>query len=195
MIITVEHDPDFAELDALQQMSARRAAFFMNFCHQAGHVDLAKKRRLLDFGAGIGGTTFALLTLAKANAAQVHAVEINPEHAKRLESLPAMTGRQVHVQDGVTLLEKPPQNKKFDLVTAFLFGPDKSGGLSEAFVRAADHGLEPDGHILLDSDRPTMNFVMAACDRHGRRYEFIEGWSRPGQLVYPDKLVIFGPSS
>lgn len=69
--------PVYDQLPALEKVSAGRAASRLALCGNMGLYNPDSPKRLVDFGAGRGGSTFALALLAEQNNGSVDALEVN----------------------------------------------------------------------------------------------------------------------
>lgn len=131
-IISVEENPIFPHLEGFHQWGATTAATVLNMGEVAGHLNLSEARSILDFGAGGGGPTLALAELAEKNGGIVTAVESIPASAQGIIDSGILPAEQVVVGDGLEVLRTTPE--KYDLITAFMLGPDNTGSFTRAFL-------------------------------------------------------------
>jgi precorrin-6B methylase 2 len=109
-----------------------------------------------DFGAGVGGPALATQSFFKLPASQMTLLERDPQQVRVLEKL--LPGAEVIEGDGLPWLASTPQ--QFDLITAFMLGPDfQPGGLAENFIRTAAIRLPAHGKLLIATDAATMQVV------------------------------------
>lgn len=173
--IDVRTSPIFDKLHSFHQTGALTAENVLNLSASYGYIDLARSKRLLDFGAGSGGPTLALTELAKLNGGSVEVVESNPRFAQDMIELGIVTPDKVHQANGIELLSSAASTDQYDLITAFMLGPDTNGGLTQQLLGASRNALQSSGKLLVTSDIGTMLTVRGVCDRVGVSYEYVAG--------------------
>lgn len=178
----------FEKLDEYDRRSASRAYLVLQAAHEFGCFDMMGARRMLDFGAGTGGSTLALRAVAEASGGRVEAVEAHPRIAKVISDRQILPEDQVHAGNGITLLEQDDYRGGFDLITAFMLGPDMDGRLARRLLPAARQALAADGCLLMTSDTISLMAFRDACAEVGVacRYitsaETVDG-CRPGAVA------------
>jgi len=184
--------PVFDRMEDMPKFGAMLAASRLLLCETLGFLNLSDAKRIVDFGAGRGGPTFALALLAEQNGGQVDAIEAEStrvailEKTGMTESLPVRT----HTADGIAwLAERAHEGSRYDLITSFMLGPDKHGYLSQALLDVSQEALASGGILLIVSDPDTMDAARAVCDEQSVYYHNIDQTS-PLVVVVPDTLVI-----
>jgi precorrin-6B methylase 2 len=190
-IATLQAPELYLGLEGMARFNAVTAAADLIKCAELELLDLDATQRIVDFGAGRGGPTFALGLLAKENGGQVDAVELEEPRGREIER----TGQtrhlnvRLHIANGLKWLgDQSMAGKKYDLITAFMLGPDKEGRLSKALLDAAQCVLAPEGKVFIASDDETMaaaNEVCAASGYHG--YAYIKRDEERDMLVVPSR--------
>jgi cyclopropane fatty-acyl-phospholipid synthase-like methyltransferase len=141
---------------------------------------LAGVKRILDFGAGQGGPTYVLTRYATRIGAEVEAVDIGYEETDtppRLVRAGTLPAERVYSADGINLLhEKADRKEKYDLITAFWFGPDTNGDLASKFIDASKDAINDDGQLLVTSDYNSVAWVSIALQRAGLQRDLITSW-------------------
>lgn len=102
--VAVEKHPDFQKLNVLQRSGAKWATSALQLAASMGHIDASRIKRIVDFGAGSGGPTFAVVRIGEAIGADVEAVEQNEQQAKEIVSDGILPEEKVHVGDGLAFL-------------------------------------------------------------------------------------------
>jgi SAM-dependent methyltransferase len=191
LMVNIESHPNFAQLDPhVAQWGARTADTVLNMAQGHKYLDLSSKKKILDFGAGSGGPTLALVQLAEQTGGKVEAVEPWQKGVAEIVESGVLPAEDVYVEDGIEFLSKRGQSgNKFDLITAFMFGPDADGSFSNQLIAAASRALEPSGQLLVTSDGGTMEAVQHTCDLRGVKYEHI--YAIPGEV--PETVIITFP--
>lgn len=187
--------PVFDRMDDMPKFGAMWAASRLLLCEAMGFLNLSDAKRIVDFGAGRGGPTFALALLAEQNGGQVDAIEAEPsrvtviEKTGMTESLPVRT----HAADGIAwLAERAREGNRYDLITGFMLGRDNHGHLSRALLEVSQEALASGGALLIVSDPTTMAAARAVCNEQSVDYHDIDQDS-PLAVVTPDTLVIPQP--
>jgi 16S rRNA G1207 methylase RsmC len=184
--------PVFDRMEDMQRFGAMWAASRLLLCEAMGFLNLSDAKRIVDFGAGKGGPTFALALLAVQNGGQVDALEAEQTRVATIEAtgmteaLPVRT----HTADGIAwLADRAHEGNRYDLITGFMFGRDNHGHLSRALLEVSREALTPGGALLIVSDPTTMAAARAVCDEQPIVYYNIDQES-PFAIVTPDTLVI-----
>jgi hypothetical protein len=126
------------------------------------------KGKILDFGAGVGTSTQALTYFG----GDVQAVEIG-DQAELIHDLGILPKDRVLQEDGILLMERNPG--KYDLVTAFMYGPILGFGseeLYQRFYQAAQGAIKSQGRILVTSDVGTFSEVRRLMQEDGYTPDF-----------------------
>lgn len=188
--IDVKAHPFFARLPYLHQWGALNAETALNLADAHGYIELGRIRRILDFGAGRGGPTFALLQLADFNGGVVDAVDLYEEDAVgALRTHGYISDDHVHHGDGLDFLRNVSGADRYDLVTAFMFGPDTCGDLALGLLEASRHALRTGGYLVINSDPDTMTAVQSVLSAEGQTFELIPGESLEPTWL-PDTVVV-----
>ncbi len=135
--------------------TANLASSILNATIKQGMINPHKIEHICDFGAGYGGPTQQLCD--RFPDATVHALQLDDRCAKSLIDADILSRQNIFLGDGVKHLKT--LDKQYDLVTAFLFGPDEEGTLAERFIEPAVQSLTPEGKVLITSDLWTMSAV------------------------------------
>jgi SAM-dependent methyltransferase len=180
----------------LAKLGASRAALRLLLCRDLGLYDPTALTRIVDFGAGHGGSTFAVALLAQENGATVDAVEEIPLRAEVLKNsdLQSMSVR-AHQADGIEWLDdRARDGEQFDLITACMLGPDFRGKLARELLVVSHEALVSGGKLLMYSDPNTMAAAREVCDDAHADYHGVESL-RPdiSTLVACDTIVITNP--
>lgn len=182
----------FDRMEDMPRFGAMWAASRLLLCEAMGFLNLSDAKRIVDFGAGKGGPTFALALLAVQNGGQVDALEAEPTRVTTIEatgmteSLPVQT----HTADGIAwLADRAREGNRYDLITGFMFGRDNHGHLAQALMEVSQQALASGGALLIVSDPTTMAAARAVCDEQLVNYHNIDQES-PFAIVTPDTLVI-----
>ncbi len=196
--IDVESHPVFEGLDELQQWGARTAKNVLGISQTFGYIDLATRRRIVDFGAGSGGPTLSLVQLAEQNGGSVDAVESRSPQVQDMIDSGIIPAEHAHVGDGIDFLKSSGEaGGKFDLITAFMLGPDCSGQLTREVLSVAQGALDSGGQLLVTSEIDTMSTVRSVCDQLCVPYDYIHGVPMKGETgSLPNTLIAsFPPGS
>ncbi len=167
--------PEYASFNKLQQYSARIASQLLLLATSFGYIDPNKIQAVCDFGAGGGGPTFALKQFLNLQPGRIQALEQSLEVAQEIIQHSVLPESDVKIGDGLAYLRSGQQ--KYNLITAFMLGPDISGHLISNFIAAARHSLNPDGKLLVCSEIGTMNVVKQVCQQQDLHFDWIEGVS------------------
>jgi len=174
LLTDVRKNPLFSGLHSFEQWGAATAETVLQLADGLGYIDLSKSRSILDFGAGSGGPTLSLVALAEANGGSVEAIE-SSELGKGIIDKGILLADQVHLGDGISYLAAPDQRGKYDLVTAFMLGPDSSGELTRSILASAQNALASEGRLLITSDIGTIGTARSVCQGMSLAYEEIAG--------------------
>jgi len=156
-----ESDQTWQSMNALQQGGARRAHESLLQGYQDHKLaPIHYKGKVLDFGCGVGGSTYVFAS----NAKEVIAV-YNSDSLEALRTL-ALPNVSIVEGDGIVLMAQTPDNS-FDMVVGYMLGPDNKGDFINAFYTQANRIIKPDGRILVTSDRNTMNLLTS---KYGGNY-------------------------
>lgn len=191
--IEIEKEIGAERLNSLQIWSARRALTGLVLAESFGYINFSNIRRILDFGAGMGGPTFALVSVGGVIDAEVEAVEVKSS----LADVVVETGilprdRVLGGRDGFTYLNSLPEQgiQPYDLITSFMFGPDREGDLFFRLTRAAQRSLAPTGFLLITSDPGTILAAELSCRISRVIYHRTNGIWEDNDEVAPDVLIL-----
>jgi len=187
--------PIYDQLPTLQKINASLAASKLVLCGTMGLYNPDSPKRLVDFGAGKGGSTFALALLAEQNAGSVDAVEDNPARASHLEAtgLEAQMPVRLHRAEGIRwLYDHARGGESFDLINAAMFGPDFEGDLARKLLLVSRSALKSGGSMIIYSDPLTMAATQEVCEEEGVDFQGI-GQLTTGLSGSPDTIVVTNP--
>jgi hypothetical protein len=191
-LIAVEENPIFANLRSFHRRGATTAATILNMSEGFGHLNLSKAKRILDFGAGSGGPTLALVELAKLNGGTVDVVEASPIFAQDIIDSGIISPDRVIIDDGLKVLQTT--SEKYDLITSFMLGPDDlQGSLTRTLLNNSRNALNPGGSILITSDTSTMTTVKRVCEQEGMPHDYIQGVPLGGNDFLPNAVIASFP--
>ncbi len=143
----------------------------------------------MDFGAGAGGPTIALTELVKLNGGSVEAIDSRPNLIQDMIDSGILPTDRAHHGDGLEFLSGTDSQDQYDLITAFMFGPDNTdGGLTNQLLDASQNALKAGGKLLITSDARTMPIVRGICNRPGINYNYITGVRLENGFM-PDTIV------
>jgi precorrin-6B methylase 2 len=188
VIDTTKH-PLFAELPPYAQAAADRAEMVLNLCGIKNLIDLSTSRRIVDFGAGSGEPTITLSQLANMNGGTVDVLERSSVGADALRQSGIVDPGHVHEGDGIAYLADARVAGEYDLITAFMFGPDPAGVLAADLLDASRNALAYNGHLLISSEISSISALCAVCEQRGIRYDFIDALPVDGNTL-PYAVVI-----
>jgi predicted O-methyltransferase YrrM len=184
--------PVFDRFEDVTRMYASIAASRLMLCNAMGFYDPRVPKRIVDFGAGRGGSTLALALLAEQNGGTVEALEVEPSRFKELEQsgLTQAMPVQAHMVDGIDwLIDQAQQGEQFDLIAGCMLGPDFEGSLTKELLDISRTTLVPGGKLIVYSDKLTMKAARAACSEAATDYQLASGLI-PGVSIVPDALVV-----
>ncbi len=191
LIVDVRQHPLFEGLNRLEQRSALQAETALNLLGMQGQVDLPGSKRILDFGAASGGSTLPLVRLAELNGGVVEAVERNPKSHGDLVASNILPPERVHLGDGLVFLNREMAGgERYDLITAFMFGPDRDGSLTSRLLAAARGALSGEGRLVVTSDTGTMAKVEEVCELAGCDYQVSQGVPLDQNETLPTTIVV-----
>lgn len=148
-----ESNPMWQSMNPLQQGGAKRAQESLLLGYEEHKLaPIHYQGKVLDFGCGVGGSTYSLAL----NAREVTAVDNTSslEELKRLR-LPNVSPID---SDGLALMAQTPDNT-YDMVVAYMLGPDDKGDFIDAFYTQANRIITPNGRILVTSDPNTLHIL------------------------------------
>lgn len=174
---------EFAQLSPAQRYTARLAKHIFETVIKLDYLNKSRIHSVCDIGAGRGGPTFAIMEAFYLNPKQVIVLEHDAEKAEAIHKAGILQKKQIYTENAFTFLARTQD--QFDLMTACMFGPDdESGVLTQQLFQKAQRCLTPTGHLLIYSDRGTMETVKQACLAHNITFQWIE--EEPG---YPPLLT------
>ena len=183
-IVDITKAPGYEALNRLQQHGARRTSQLLAMAEGIGHIDSGRIKSVCDFGAGIGGPTFALRHHFRLPERSVTALERRDSEIITQSGI--LPKAQVITGDGLAHLRSG--EKQYDLITANMLGSDAKGSLFIYLVNAAKHSLSPEGKLLVCSDPATMETVKKLCESNKLNYRWIDGV--PADPPVPSTAII-----
>jgi hypothetical protein len=140
----------------MQSFGYRYACQLLQIAVHNHYLDPILIRSVCDFGSGVGGPALATQAFLNLSAHQMTLLEEDPRQARGLHRL--LPGAEIWEGDGRQWLTST--KNQFDLITAFMLGPDfEDSGLVEGFIHAATACLAPHGKLLIATDVATMHVV------------------------------------
>lgn len=191
--IDIEKENGVERLNKLQIWGARRALTGLVLAESFGYIDFSKVKRILDFGAGMGEGTFALVSVARSIGAEVEAIEIRAPQANLIVETSILPNERVlGGKNGIVYLNSTVDKgiQPYDLITGFMFGPDEKGTLFRQLVKAARKSLSPSGSLLLTSDIGTIMAAEDVCQMSRIDYHRIHGIWRDNDEVAPNVVIL-----
>jgi len=142
----------------MQRFGYQYASELLRQAFKKGCFDPRQIQTICDFGAGLGGPTLALKNCFSESLERLVLLEENALQASfARKTLPQS---ECHVGDGLAWLNNTEQH--FDLITAFMLGPDYGDeGLVQDFLTLASQRLTDRGAILIASDVATMTALQS----------------------------------
>ncbi|MBI2049564.1 class I SAM-dependent methyltransferase [Candidatus Roizmanbacteria bacterium] len=156
-----ETDPTWQSMNPLQKGGAQRAqGSLLQGYEEHKLAPVHFQGKVLDFGCGVGGSTYVL----SHNATEVTAVDKSEILTElRVLGLPNVS---IVDGDGIALMAQTPDNT-YDMVVAYMLGPDDRGDFIDAFYTQANRIINPNGRILVTSDGNTMHLLIG---KYGGNY-------------------------
>ena len=140
-------------LHALQLFGVAYADMLLDALSGKGWLTPRQVRSICDFGSGTGGPVLAMLAFFGLPAHKLTLLEAHESQAARLRELFPKS----RVMAGNGLLWLGSCRKRYDLITAFMLGPDEDAGLALSLVRRALPRLNQTGRLLICTDTATMH--------------------------------------
>lgn len=192
VLLTLENQPGFDRLDVFQVWGAKLAIASLQMAVSFGYLNPDGIKRIADFGAGYGGPTFALVAVARGLGATVNAVERNDRSADHITETGILHAQDVIKADGIAYLESLSERgvEHYDLVTAYMLGPDREGVLFRKLAKACSKGLALGGNLLVTSDGRTIETAREVCQTAGVHFNRIPGISDGEKALVPTTIVI-----
>lgn|GEM_PF-2147631 len=142
----------------LQAFGYRYAMRLLDLLVNHGLLDADQIQTICDFGAGTGGPTLALCDFFKCPMRNLTALESYAPQVRMLQAL--LPEAQIYDGDGLDWLSCYHQT--YDLITAFMLGPDdENHQLASHFLNEAISCLKPNGKLIIGSDVATMQGVLS----------------------------------
>lgn len=153
---------------------AERAAISLARALSSGLIN-PEIKRIVEFGAGSGGSTFALARFAEVIGADLDVVEI--EDADVIWKQRIVLPEHVIESDGIIYLDSLSEKRirPYDLITAFMLGPDIKATLFRQLGSACVKALNPTGTLMITSDSFTLRAAVDACNSFRVRCNFVKG--------------------
>ncbi len=140
-------------LHALQSFGMVYADMLLGALLGKGWLTRRQVRSVCDFGSGTGGPALAILAFFGLPADRLTLLESQETQAARLRELFPKS----RVVAGNGLLWLGSCRERYDLITAFMLGPDAGDGLTLEFVQRALPRLTRTGRLLICTDTATMH--------------------------------------
>lgn len=150
----VKTNPDNFFDNPLQEFGYTQTVKLMHFLKSNGHVDQGNYERanILDFGAGVGGSTIFFHDLKN----KIAAVDLNEGSLACLRSRKIMPEGSIVNDDGLELMKKT-SDKVYDLVFALMFGPTDDKEFISTFLEEANRIIKDNGKVIVFSEMNTMS--------------------------------------
>ncbi len=146
---------------------------------------------IADFGAGTGLTTLALTTIAQETNGTVEALENWEAVADQIIASGILPREKVIKNtSGITYLNATEQTDKYNLITAFMLGPDTYGDLFRQLAAAASNALDPEGSLLVTSDEYTFAAAKAIAQGSGSPVTIIPETQHDVNTTTPEILIV-----
>jgi hypothetical protein len=140
----------------MQRFGYRYASALLKQVLRQACIDPRQVHSICDFGAGLGGPSLALQSCFSQPLKQLVLLEANPLQSSFAKKL--LLSAEVFQGNGLDWLERT--ERRFDLITAFMLGPDyDDDGFVRHFLAAALNRLNEKGSLLIASDVATMQVV------------------------------------
>lgn len=175
--------PVSPDLDFRQKNRYQETKILFDYLKEKGYIGPTKIKTICDFGAGAGGTSLALKEVLNLADENITALEIEDSEAKRIVKSGILPKTSVVSGNGIDFLNRG--EKKYDLITACMLGPDwgynGKTSLTSMFFDVAVKNLNKDGKIIVYSDDLTMKKVKKSCDKYKKENLIDYVWiDRPG---------------
>ncbi len=166
------------------------------------YIDRSRINSACDFGAGCGGPTRAVKSFFDLEDNNIIALENNRKNAEVIINSDILPNSSVIIGNGIEYLQKG--ERKFDLITACMFGSDlniyslfdrnrSTPDLTVEFLKGAAKSLNENGKIIIFSDPVTIGKVKMFCkDQKAKKnldYICIEP---PGIFISPNGIYEYG---
>lgn len=189
-VVDLKKQLGFEGLNSFQVFGAELALAALQIAEGRGFIEAHRIRRIADFGAGSGGPTFALMAVARQINAEVVALEQNEDLVNRIIEAGIIQRERVIAGDGIQHLASVPDEERYDLIAAYMLGPDIEGTLFRSLAIASGRALNPGGNLVVTSDGGTFATAREICDSLGVVSNYIMGISDNGKIIVPQTLVI-----
>lgn len=189
--INLETNPKFENLNKLDKFSARLSSTALKLSISAGYIEPQKIKSIFEFGAGSGGSTLALKSVADSAGATLEVAEENTRLAESLKSQKILPDENIFVGDGIVKLKKDAaEGKRYNLVAAFMLGPlMERADLTGKFFGAAADALEEDGKIIITSDAGSIAHVEMLLKRRMLPYQSFAAVME-GDTTMPPTIIL-----
>jgi hypothetical protein len=190
--IRIEKTAGFERLDEYQQFNAKLSAMSILMSVQAGYLDFNRIRRITDFGSGSGGPTFTLVEIGKRVKAHIDAIEEDPKFAQQIIKSGILPEENVNITDGIAYFMSMGEKgiEKYDLITAFMLGPDPDMSLFRRLVKACTTALNEGGNLLITSDTCTFSAIKKILESLQIPFHFIAGVMDEKEITVQNTLII-----
>lgn len=180
------------ELNKLPQSGFEHAHAALTAAIEQGYIDLKNVHKILDFGAGYGGSTSAIVDVTRQYAPHIDAVENGEVVLKNLIPSGVLPRENIIPYDGILYLKELRQKgiAPYDLITAFRLGSDTMGRIFREIASSTTTTLNPNGNLLVTSDNLSMSVALKALDEAGVTYHFIEQITEGKRIVLPHILIV-----
>ncbi len=170
-IQSIKQTPEYGSLDNSQKFVAGIAYQILTITGELGYIQPGEISSVCDFGSGAGGPLIALKRFFNLPPGHLQALEQDPAQARQIIQNGILPSSDVQIGDGLAYLRQGRQ--KYDLLTAFMLGPDESGVLANALFKEVPRSLSPHGKLLVYSDIGTMPVVRKCCEEQQLPFDWI----------------------
>jgi hypothetical protein len=174
-LIDVSSHPWYPRLYGRHELGAMTAQAVLNYWAESGLLDLGNVRRSLDFGAGMAGPTTAPVQLARQNGGIAEAIDEIELNFLGSRPTSIVGPEHWHTGDGIEFLGSAASTGRYDLITAFMLGPDVEGELASNLFDVSRNALREDGRLVLTSDPWTMFAAKLVCEEQRISHQFMLG--------------------